>query len=437
MLDNIKLSCDQQDIIQRLVNTQGFERYLHRNNNYAGLCKHGKKIRLDFRKVFENGNLVGFHHVEISISPHYHFNNYLHNGNDFTPKNCTKAIFDILTDLGIEPQEYDLLKVCNLEFGLNIIPKIDIKNLIDGLMFYSTQHFRVSSPNLLYSKTTKKDDVPKEKHIKAYAKGLHFADYPQYGIDGDAFRFEVKHKKARPINTILKKTKVTVLDLLNVENYKLFSQEIIKEWDLVLLLNQNPDFSNLNKDEVEFIQSANKKEFWNDLSSVQFSRKKEKYYKILQRKNNWHTQIKVMIIDKLSLFLNDTFSPQKTLMNREKFINEEIPLKQIKCENVSHHQNNTACLLTHLDISMQKKGSRFLSITGLKWYLNNEPKTYKKIEQKYLTSKMKTRSIEEQIYSMAHNIRNEYTNVKHNPINSRQRFESRNYNSNQLQMFSN
>ena len=92
MLDNLKLITYDQTIIQRLAALPGFEPYRHRNNNYAGFCKYGKLMRLDFRKSFENGTFAGFHHVAISISPHYCYNNYLHNGNDFEPQKCINTI---------------------------------------------------------------------------------------------------------------------------------------------------------------------------------------------------------------------------------------------------------------------------------------------------------------------------------------------------------
>ncbi len=92
------------------------------------------------------------------------------------------------------------------------------------------------------------------------------------------------------------------------------------------------------------------------------------------------------------------------------------------------------CKVTNLDISMQKKGSKFLSFAGLEYYKENDPETYKMIEQKYLTAKMKTRPIKKQLYYIAHNIRNEKTNPNHNPKYSRQRFEQRYYPKHQLQI---
>jgi hypothetical protein len=65
-----------------------------------------------------------------------------------------------------------VLKVCNLEFGLNIIPETDIKNLINGILFYKKTPFKVG--DFPYFKKT---DATTYKFLKAYAKGLQFADF--------------------------------------------------------------------------------------------------------------------------------------------------------------------------------------------------------------------------------------------------------------------
>ena len=106
---------------------------------------------------------------------------------------------------------------------------------------------------------------------------------------------------------------------------------------------------------------------------------------------------------------------------------EDTAQNRINLEYATKHKNINVCRVTNIDISMQKKGSKFLCISGLKYYRENEPKIYKMIEEKYLTAKMHSRPIGEQLYYIAHNIRNEKTNAKNNPIHNRKRFEQRNY----------
>ena len=313
MLDNLKLSTEDQNIINRLQEVQEFisykpeDKYFKNENKYYRDFFHsfkhkayGTKFRLHFQKVITDKVLVGYRSLHIVISPHYHFNNYLHNGNDFTPKDCINTLPEILTYLGIEPHEYDLLKVINIEFGINLIPEIDIKDLIDNILYFKKTPFGVPNPKMPYFRIS---NSTKYKRIKAYAKGLQFAEFLQYGINLNTFRFEVKSKKS----TNIKKYKInTLLDLLKTETYQRLGQEIVNEWEQILLINQTSDFSNLKNNEVEFITKANNTSFWSGLKigfhKDKFTREKSKYYKILKGKNNLHTQIKSQIIDKLISF---------------------------------------------------------------------------------------------------------------------------------------
>jgi hypothetical protein len=402
-------------------------------NNYYHSLKHkthGAKLGLDFRKVVENGKVIGYGYLDIVISPHYHFNQYRHNGNDFTPENSIYTVADILTYLGIKTQEYNLLKVVNIEFGLNLVPESDIKTLIDGLFFYKKTPFNTGA--FPYYKKT---DATSYKQIKAYAKGLQFLEYPQYGINQNTFRFEVKSKQAKNIK---KYGITTAVDLLEPNTYKQLGQTLLNEWENVLLTNQTPDFSNLKPDEVKFIQSANKSDFWEDLKTQKhrntFQYKKTKYYKILQRKNNLHTKIKGQIIDKIIQLSECANSTQPTATNRGKLHNQKTHSTLINLENAQTTNSNRVCLVTGLNISMQRKGSKYLCLGGLKYYREFESEIYQNIEKRFLTEKMRTRHEEYQMYYIAHNIRNTAINPNHNPKYSRERFEQRNYKPNQLQI---
>ncbi len=405
-----------------------------KTNNYFSLMHkdYGIKLSLDFRKSFENGVLIGYRHLEINTSPHYHYNQYKHNGNDFTPSNSIKTVIEILTYLGIKQREYNELNVCNIEFGVNLVPETDIKNLINGLYFYKKTRFII--PDIENKPYFKVSSSSKEKTIKTYAKGLQFINIPEYGINPNTFRLEVKHKKSRPLKRILKKENVTAIELLDLETYKLFSQELINEWEQTLLINLEPDLNGLKSDEVEYIQNAKTIDFWTKMIQPKyrnkFGRYKEKYYSILQSKNNLHHLIKPQIIDKLFSFSSGAISPQKNTINKGKVHFGKTHSQLLKCELAPPHQNNRVCLVTGLDISMQKKGSKFLCKNGLKYYKETEQEIYKDLEKKYLSEKQKGENFDRQIYFIAHNIRNSKTNQIHN----RKRFENRNYKPNQLQI---
>jgi hypothetical protein len=272
MLDNLKFTIADQDIIQRLLRFADEEMTPRKpqNNNYVCYSKVGALMRFDFRKSMENGCLIGFRHVEVSISPHYHFNSYMHNGNDFKPVNCLKALKDIFTLLQIRNSEFDLLKVVNIEYGLNIILKADVKNLIEGIAFHKRTPFIVPDTSKPYFKIT---DATKYKQIKAYAKGLQFIDKPEYGIDPNTFRFEVKSKQSK---CIAKSGINTIKDLFNDKVYEELYQSILDEWENVLVLNDC-------RQDTQYLKTAVQQEYWkrimNDKHRIKFIREKEKYYK--------------------------------------------------------------------------------------------------------------------------------------------------------------
>jgi hypothetical protein len=314
--------------------------------------------------------------------------------------------------------------VVNIEFGLNIVPETDIKNLINGLYFYKKTPFKIG--NFPYFKKT---DATSYKQIKAYAKGLQFLESPQYGIHSNTFRFEVKTKQSKNIR---KYGIITATDLLNLETYNQLAQNLLDEWKNILLTNQTPDFSNLKPDEVQFIINAKNFDFWNDMIQPKyrnkFGRYKDKYYSILKTKNNLHHLIKLKIIDKLINLQSGANSTQKTPINRGKVQILKTTPQLINLESAPPHQNNSVCLVTKLDISMQRKGSKYLCLVGLKYYKENEPEIYKILEEKYLTEDKKNTDMKTQFYYLAHCIRNVKTNIVHN----RKRFENRNYNKQQL-----
>ena len=428
MLDFIKLRIDNQELINRVFLHPDFVKCKPKNNYYYSKYQKeiNTKLQLDFLKSREKGK---FTYVDLCISPHYHFNNYLHNGNDLTPENCIKSIFEILDYLHIKSYELNELKVVNLEVGINIIPETDVKEIINGIYYSKKTPFKTYNLEHPYYRRTEKKDT-EYKIIKTYAKGLQFQDKPQFRIDINTFRFELKtkiHDKIKKIGII------TAEDLLNVNKYPKLAEELIEEWQNVLLINLTPDLTTLRREDVQFIKQSVKLDFWNDLitnkSQNTFSNNKKKYYNILKGKNNLHHLIKLKIIDKLINLQSGANSTQKTPINRGKVQILKTTPQLINLESAPPNQNNRVCLVTKLDISMQRKGSKYLCLVGLKYYKENEPEIYKILEEKYLTEDKKNTDMKTQFYYLAHCIRNVKTNLKHN----RQRFESRNYNKQQLQ----
>lgn len=434
MIDFIKAKTENQTYINRLFSYAQTYLKPHRpqNNNYVCFSNGSGRFRFEFRKIIYKGKLAGFYNVEICFSPHYHFNNDLHNGNDFAPVDATKTIKETFLNIGIAENEMEDFRVVNLEYGLNLVSGLSIENLINGILYTKKTYFEVRKyPYNKISKSTK------YKEIKVYAKGLQFADRPHFKIDKNIFRFEVRTKQSKSIDALCftnlnnLKSGLCAVDLLSIENYNALFQSLMNEWENVLIIN------------LDLKNKENTPEFWNGILANNYRHKflksKQNYYQNLEIKNNLHHLIKCKIIDKITALQKGTFSTQKTTINKGNLLSERTLPNKINLEYVpfqfKDEVNNRLCKVTNLDISMQKKGSLFLCSTGLKWYIENAPETFRKVSAKYLTEKMRCKNIDEQIYYIAHNIRNKKTNPQHKNWNARQRFEQGNYKPDQLQMF--
>ena len=64
------------------------------------------------------------------------------------------------------------------------------------------------------------------------------------------------------------------------------------------------------------------------------------------------------------------------------------------------------CLVTGLNISMQKEDSFLLSHTGLNYYFNTDKKVFNEVKRKHLSDKWQKSNFTIQIKEIAHNIRN-------------------------------
>ena len=126
---------------------------------------------------------------------------------------------------------------------------------------------------------------------------------------------------------------------------------------------------------------------------------------------------------------NVAYFPQETPVKTTIHVFVKTNPKEINGQFATNEQNNRLCLVTGLDISMQKKRSIFLREKTLKMIKETDPKTFLELEKKYLTEKAKHFPEERQLYLICKKIRNKDSN----PRNNRKRFEDRNYPPDQLQ----
>ncbi|WP_226064040.1 hypothetical protein [Kaistella polysaccharea] len=302
MIDFIKALTENQTYINRLLYyaENNLQKHRPQNNNYNSYSTGSGRFRLEFRKIHKNGIHIGFRNVEICFSPHYLFNNNLHNGNDFSPVQCIKVITETFIKIGIRVTEFRDFKIVNLEYGLNLNTGLQIENLISGILYIKKTPFIVPHHAIEYFKISKST---KYKEIKAYAKGLQFVEFPQYRIDRNIFRFEVKTKQSKNIKML---GIFTVTDLTNLHTYNYLFQSLINEWQNVLILN------------INLKDTVNNCEFWSGIISHEnrnkFRDERQKYYKNIDLKDNYNHIVKCKMIDKITSLTKDANSTQKTFI---------------------------------------------------------------------------------------------------------------------------
>jgi hypothetical protein len=329
---------------------------------------------------------------------------------------CINVFNEVKKVLNIDFQFY---KVVNIEYGLNCISPIDIKDLITYLSYHERNEFRTDI-GLAYSKksysVTTNGTANQYKIIKAYAKGLHFPNYTNI----NTFRFEVKSKKSRYINQL---GIYTANDLINPKVYLTLVESLIYEFEKVLILDCATNFKSLTSKEQNKIAKYNNPMEWyrinSSLNRNSFSKNKTTYYKLINKvPNNLKSQLRQIIFDKLELLKKGAYSQHKNqikkgaisqLYNKGICTYNEITIDKVK---------TSICKITGLNISMQKDNSILLSHTGLKYYYENDKNTFEQIKREYLSNLWQNANYQTQIKEIAHNIRNTKSNrgIKQNRL---------------------
>ena len=307
MLDHIKMVTDNQEIIRKLLAHPDFENkyYEGRTSKYEFLKIHKEykgKIKMVFYASFEKGVIVGYHNVKISIFPHFHYNNYLHNGNDLNKTNCIDALYEILDYLRLEEKEYQDFKIINLEVGINLYLETDAREFIDSIKLYKTHSFVGKSEYEYY----KISDTTNYKNIKVYAKGLQHQKNLQYGIPINTVRYELRSNQSKYIKKYL--GVYSLKDLLNGERYIGFSEVLLNEWDNILKQSRNKKLKDLalTTKQREFINNAQKERYWEkliDSNKNAVKKKREQYNNYTSSAINSHQRIKESIEGKLQYLL--------------------------------------------------------------------------------------------------------------------------------------
>jgi hypothetical protein len=355
-------------------------------------------------KIYEPTEANPNRRATIEGSLHKYWNNGAHNFNDFGINEIAEVRKDLKEIFNID-FENCILK--QLEIGINILPPVPTKQILRYCLLHKT--------NELKSTYTKDEgnyiQTKNQRHfIKLYDKRIHYQN-KGFEIDNDIFRIEKKYSKMIELN------RKGIYNLNDLINYDLshFKDELLKLWNSVLFY----DWTLL--DSTKYKHTYSNKIYWLELLENHYENfkyhKKNLHSIVNKNPDNIKKQIAELISKKVDL-LNCNTTEINPL---------HIRLKTVVSQPTKTDKNKSICLVTGLNISMQKTNSILLSHTGIRYYQKTDIKVYNEIKRKHLSTKWNDANIETQIKELAHNIRtvNNNRNVKQTKL----------YNSSQHQLF--
>jgi len=302
-------------------------------------------------------------------SLHKFFNNGLHNYNDFDFYALLSVLERIKLIFGISPCN---LEIEQLEYGFNIVPPIKTNQILNSLLEHGKREFERNKN----SKRGKYLQIErKEYFLKIYNKAI------QYKQPSEILRFEIKNrfqnfvKRNYPVKTLQ--------DFLDLDK-RIFLNHILEYWNDITLFDPSINTNSINQYKIKYRDIENWRG-WFRMSDTTLS----KHRKLLKQLNdssplNVHKQIRELMIEKFIQLQGLSFS--------------------------DFTQKKRSCLLTGIDISVQRFDSFLLSHKGLKHLKETDLETFERIKRKYLSCIWLDANESTQIKEIAHNIRTTYSN---------------------------
>lgn len=227
-----------------------FER-VNKSTGEIGAYQFAKFQGLEF-KIFYPTETHPKGRITVEGSYHNYWNNGKHNYNDFSVINVNEVLKDLEVKFNIKPNQCYLYQ---LEIGVNLIPPIKSKTIVNGCIFYKTTPFK----SVFTSDEGNYNQVKAQQfYVKIYDKRTHYQN-KGFTIDNEILRIEKKYSK----NTELHKLGIyTIEDLMGfgLHNFKPILLEI---WSNIIYYDKGVLKSHKNNYNFNSIQ------YWNDLTTRQ------------------------------------------------------------------------------------------------------------------------------------------------------------------------
>lgn len=370
--------------------------------------------------------------AKVKGSVHKYANDGFHNYNRF-PLSRFRETARELSEY-ISPED----PVHVLEFGINIQTPFDPELFIRNLISFKGKRFNLDEhPGKLYSWAELG-----EYWLKIYDKGL---PYNQDKI----LRLELKYKKMGNLFP----NGLKWGDLLEPGTWQYLSFKLIESIEETVYFDPSIDLTTVTStSDRELLEKGNNPFFWENFKGTNRSRKRKQFIRAVRKYGATFTSLPDLIKEEVS-HLIDISATQKVTnfdhyftppndtsisANYEKVTNFDTLLYGQNSSPTKTNRSGTDpepysepietgrrfCIVTGIDITDQKPGSRFLSTTGLRQLQRIDQHKFEVLRYTRLSDRFLDSPIDRQIKEIAHSIRNEYYNPKNNTKRAIQRIKS-------------
>lgn len=338
--------------------------------------------------------------AKVQGSLHKFYNQGLLNNDTFTIEKFNKVAEDL------EPYISPGDKINVLEFGINIetpfLPSLFIENLIAS---GKRQFNKIQNPGINFSEA-----VYNQYYLKIYDKGTH-----QGPPDKNILRIEAKYRKMEN----LFKNGLTWSNLGNPLTWEYLAKVLKQKFNEVIYWDPSINIYEVKEPDRSILERGHNPIFWINLSGPHVSRERKKFQLLIIKHGSIFKDLPQLFEMELAGLVNSDhyFRHKKDSSlstNYENVVNS-VPLLY------SHYSppmiDGNVCPVTGISITMQKT-SKFLSISGIKYLYLNDRKKFDELKKARLSKKWMTYPVEVWFREIAHSVRNEYFNPKHNTLNA-------------------
>lgn len=289
-----------------------------------------------------------------------------------------------------------------IEFAVNLKVSFNPTDFIKNLICHLKKPFNKSiRSGISYSQVEYKHYL-----IKIYDKGL------QQPSGSNILRIELKYLRMQKLSADGLKWS----ELRKIETWMNFGDILKKKFSEVIFYDPTIDLKDVSEKDLQFIKDGRNPFYWSDLSGPHVDRTRKRYQSLIEKYGFMFKNLPEMIDQEISELVKSYHNSDNENDMRNPYQNRRLVKSYtLLYENLSPRTEiQTNCEVTGIDISMQKPGSRFLSIAGIRFlYLNNK-ELFEKLREERLSAKWMNEDISVQMREICHSIRNEFFNPGHN-----------------------